>query len=83
MVVESRSLEAVGGGTGSLHTIGHARRATGEHTNLGEQDVLLLEVVKELVEVRTSEVIDGSQSSEQALARQPLEVTLADVLEIE
>lgn len=79
-MVEGRTFKAVGGSAGSLHTIGHARRATGEHTNLGQQDVLLLEVVKELVEVWTAKVSDGTEASEQTLARQPLEVALADVL---
>ena len=81
MVEEGGTLKAVGGSTGSLHAIGHARGTAGEHTNLGQQDVLLLEVVKELVEVWTPKVSDGSQPSEQTLARQPLEVALADVLD--
>ena len=81
MVEEGRPLKAVGGSASSLHTIGHARGTTGEHTNLGKQDVLFLKVVEELVEVWTPEVGDGSQSSEQTLARQLLEVALADVLE--
>ena len=81
VVEEGRSLEAVGGSAGSLHTVGHAWGTAGEHANLGKQDVFLLEVVKELVEVWTPKVGDGTQSSEQTLARQPLEVALADVLE--
>ena len=82
MVNKGGAFEAVGNGTGSLHTIGHARWATREDTNLGKKDVFFLQVVKELVEVWTSEVGDGTQSSEQALARQPLEVTLTDVLKL-
>jgi len=81
VMVEGRSLEAIGGSAGSLHTVGHARGPTREHSNLGKKEVFLLEVVKELVEVWTTEVGDGTQSSEQTLATQPLEVTLADVLE--
>ena len=81
MVEEGRTLKAVGGSAGSLHTIGHPRWTAGEHTDLGKKDVLLLEVVKELVEVWTTKVGDGTQSSEQALARQPLEVTLTNVLQ--
>ena len=80
MVKEGRSLKPVGDSTGSLHTIGHARGAAGEHSNLGKKDVLFLQVVKKLVEVGTSKVSDSSKSSEQTLARQPLEVTLTDVL---
>ena len=80
---EGRALEAVGGSTGSLHAVGHARGTTGEDTDLGQQDVLLLKVVKELVEVWTTKVGDGSEASEQTLARQPLEVTLTDVLKNE
>ena len=78
---EGRAFKAVGGSTGSLHAIGHAWGPTGEHTNLGQKDVLLLEVVKELVEVWTPKVSDGTESSEQALPRQPLEVALTDVLQ--
>lgn len=81
VVEEGRSLEAVGDSTGSLHTIGHARRPTGEHSNLGKKDVLLLQVVKELVEVWTTKMSDSSKSSEQTLATQPLKVTLTDVLQ--
>ena len=81
MMVEGGPFKAVGSSASSLHTVGHAWGTTGEHTNLGKKDVLLLEVVKELVEVWTAEVGDGTQSSEQTLARQPLEVALADVLE--
>ena len=80
MMVEGRSFKAVGDSAGSLHTIGHAWGATGEHSNLGNKDVLLLKVVEELVEVWATKVGDGSQSGEQALARQPLEVALTDVL---
>ena len=80
MVEEGRTLETVGGSAGSLHTISHPWWTTGEHTNLGEKDVLLLEVVEELVEVWTTKVGDGPESSEQTLARQPLEVALTDVL---
>jgi hypothetical protein len=80
MVEEGRAFETVNGSTGSFHTIGHARWATGEHTNLGQQAVLLLKVVEELVEVWTAKVSDGAETSEQTLAGQPLEVTLTDVL---
>ncbi len=78
--MESRSLEPVGSSAGSIHTISHSWGATREHSNAGEEDVLFLEIVKELVEVRATEMSDGSQSSEQTLARQLLEVTLTDVL---
>ena len=83
VVEEGRSLKAVGGSAGSLHTIGHARWPTREHSNLRKKDVLFLQVVKELVEVWTTKVGDSSKSSEQTLARQPLKVTLADVLQKE
>ena len=81
--MEGRTFKAVGSSAGSLHTVGHARWATGEHTNLGQQDVLFLEVVKELVEVWTAEVSDGAEASEQTPARQPLEVALTNVLKSE
>ena len=80
VVKEGRSFVAVGGSAGSLHSIGHAWGATGEHSNLGKEDVLLLQVVEELVEVWTTKVGDSTKSGEQALARQPLEVALTDVL---
>ena len=81
MVVEGWSLEAVGGSTGSLNSIGHSRWSTREDTNTGEKDVLLLEVVEELVEVWTTKVGGTTKTSEQTLARELLEVTLTDVLE--
>ena len=77
---EGWTLEAVGGSTGSLHSIGHSRWSTREHTDLGKEDVLFLEVVKEGVEVGTAKVGDGTKTSEQTLARQLLEMTLTDVL---
>ena len=80
MVDEGRTLKAVGGSTGSLHSIGHSRWSTREDTNLGKKNVLFLEVVKELVEVGTTKVGGTTKTSEQTLARQLLEVTLADVL---
>ncbi len=79
--MEGRSLEPVGSSTGSVHSVGHSGGTAGEHSNAGQEDVLFLEVVKELVEVRTPEMSDGSQSSEQTLARQLLEVTLTNVLQ--
>ncbi len=79
--MEGRSLKPIGGSTGSVHSVGHPWGAAGENSNTGQEDVLFLEVVKELVEVRTPEMSDGSQTSEQTLARQLLEVTLTDVLE--
>ena len=82
-MVEGRPLEPVGGSTGSVHSIGHPWGSTREHSNARKEDVLFLQVVKELVEVGTTEVGDGTQSSEQTLARQFLEVTLTDVLEVE
>ena len=80
MVVEGWTFEAVGGSTGSLHSIGHSRWSTREDTNLGEKDVLLLETVKELVEVWTTKVCDSTKTGEQTLARELLEVALTDVL---
>ena len=77
---EGRSFKAVGGSAGSLHSIGHSRWSTREDTNLGKQDVLFLEVVKEGVEVRTTKVGDGTETSEQTLARQLLEIAFTDVL---
>ena len=80
VVDESRALIAIGGCTGCLHTIGHAWRSTGEDSNAGQQDVVLLEAVKELVEIWTTKVSHRAQSSEQTPARQLLEVPLTDVL---
>ena len=60
MVEEGWALKAVGGSTGSIHTIGHPWWTTGEHADLWQQDVLLLEVVKERVEVWTAKVGDGA-----------------------
>ena len=78
---ESWALVAVGNGTSSLHSIGHPRWATGEHSNLWQKAILLLETVKELVEVWPAKVSDGFQSSEETATRQLLEVALTDVLE--
>ena len=80
MVEEGGAFKAVGGGTGSLNPIGHSRWSTREDTNLGEKDVLLLEVVKELVEVGTTEVGGATKTGEQTLARELLEIALTDVL---
>ena len=81
MVDEGGALKAVGGSAGFLHAIGHARWAAGEDTNLGQKDVLFLEVVKEGVEVWTTEMSDRTQTGEQAAARQLLEVPLTNVLQ--
>ena len=80
MVDEGWTLEAVGGSTGSLHSIGHSRWSTREDTDLGKEDVLFLEVVKELVKVGTTKVGGATKTSKQTLARQLLEMTLTDVL---
>ena len=80
MVDEGWTLKAIGGSTGSLHSIGHSRWSTREDTNLGKEDVLFLEVVEELVEVRTTKVGGATETSKQTLARELLEVTLTDVL---
>lgn len=79
VVVEGRTLVSVGGSTSSFNILGHARWTTGEHTDLGQQEVLLLEAVEESVEVWSSEVSHRAQSSEQTLARDLLEMTLTDV----
>ena len=60
MVEEGWAFIAVGGSTGSIHANGHAWWTTGEHADLWQQDVLLLEVVKERVEVWTPKVGDGA-----------------------
>ena len=78
---EGRTLKAVGGSTGSLHSIGHSRWSTREDANLGKKNVLFLEVVEELVKVGTTKVGDGTKTSEQTLARQLLEIVLTDVLQ--
>ena len=64
VVDEGRPFVTVGDGASFLHTIGHSRRAAGEHANLWEQDVLFLKAVEELVEVGTTKVGDGAQSGE-------------------
>jgi len=74
------ALKAVGGSTGSFHTIGHAWWTTGEHTNLWKEEVLLLKVVKEGIEVWPTKMGDGAKTSKQTATRQPLEVALTDVL---
>ena len=81
MVDEGWTLKAVGGSAGSLHSIGHPRWSTREDTNLGEENVLFLKVVKELVEVRTTKVGGTTKTSKQTLSRQLLEVTLTDILQ--
>ena len=80
MVEEGRSLKAVGNSTGSLHTIGHPRWAAGEDSDAWQQDILLLEAIKELGEVRTTKVSDGAKTSEQTPSRYLLEVPLTNVL---
>lgn len=81
MVEESRSLEAVGGSTGLLNTIGHSRWTAGEHADLRQKDVVFLQAVKELVEVWSTKVGDSTQAGEETAARNLLEVPLTDVLE--
>lgn len=80
MVDKGRPLESVGGLACVLHTLGHARRATGEDPNLREVVVLLLQVVKEALEVRTPKVGHCAQASEEGLVGDLLEVALTDVL---
>ena len=80
MMKEGWTLEAIGGSTGSLHSIGHSRWSTREDTDLGKEDVLFLEVIKEGVEVGTTKVGDGTKTGEQTLARQLLEIALTDIL---
>ena len=80
VVYEGRALEAVGDGASSLHAVRHARWTAGEHANVRQQEVLLLEAVEELVKVRTTKVGDGAQTSEETASRQFLEVPLTDVL---
>ena len=80
MVVESWPLEAVGGSAGLFHTGGHSGWTAGEHANLGQQEMLFLEVVEEGLEVWSAEVGDGAQAREQTAAREPLEVALTNVL---
>ena len=77
---EGWALEPVRGSTCLLHSIGHARWTTGEHTNLGQEDVIFLEAVKELVEIRTAKVGHRTQTSEKTFARQFLEMPLTDIL---
>ena len=69
VVQEGRSLKAVGNSTGSLHPIGHPRWATGEDTNAWQQDILLLETIKERGKVRTTKVSDRAKASEQTPSR--------------
>ena len=80
VVDKSWPFKAVGSSTGCLHSIGHSRWSTREDTNLGEKDVLFLEIVKELVEVWTTKVGGTTETGEQTLARKLLEMTLTDVL---
>ena len=81
VVEESWALKSVGSSTSGLHSIGHPRWATGEHSNLWQKNIVLLETVKELVEVWPAKVSNSSQPGEQTATRQLLEVALTDVLE--
>ena len=83
MMDECWTFETVCSGTGGLHSIGHSRWSTREDTNLGEKDVLFLEVVKELVEVWTTKVGGTTETGEQTLAGELLKVALTDVLKRE
>ena len=82
VVEESWTLITVGGSAGFLNTIGHAWGATGEDTDLRQKDIFFLKVVKEGIEVRTTKVGYRAQTSEQAAARNLLEVPLTNVLRI-
>ena len=77
---EGWPFKAVSDGAGGFHTICHPWWTAGEHANLWKQDILLLEAVEELVEVRTAKVGYGAQSCEETAPGQLLEVLLADVL---
>ena len=80
VVEEGWPLEAVRGSTGFFHTVCHPWWTAGEHTDLRKQDVVLLEAVEELVEVRTAKVGDRAQSGKETASRELLKVPLADVL---
>ena len=69
MVEEGRALETVSDSTSSLYAICHARWPAGEDTNLREQLIFLLEVVKELVEVGAAKMCYGPQTSEETATR--------------
>ena len=77
---EGWSLVAVGGSAGILHFVGHTGWSAGKHTDLGQIFILLLQVVKEGVEVGTTKVSYRAQASEQAATGKLLEVPLTDVL---
>ena len=80
MVDKGRALEAVGGSAGVFHAIGHAGWAAGEDTDPWKEEVVFLQVVKEGLEVRATEVGHRAQAGEQTAAGQLLEVPLTDVL---
>ena len=65
MVDKGRTLEPVGDGTRGFHAVGHPRRAAGEEADFWQGNILLLEAVEELVEVWTTKVSDGSQTSKE------------------
>ena len=80
MVNEGGSLVSVGGLARLLHALGHARRPAGEDPNLWKVVVLLLQVVEEALEIRTSKVSHCTQASEEGLVGDLLEVALTNVL---
>ena len=81
MVNKGRTLEPVGDGTRGFHTVGHPWRAAGEKADFWQGNILLLEAVEELVEVRTAKVSDGFQTRKETASRELLEVVLTDVLQ--
>lgn len=76
-------MEAVSDGASRLHAVSHPRWTAGEHSNLRQLNILLLQTVEEQVEIRTSEMGDGAQPCEETAAGQLLEVPLTDVLKKE
>ena len=77
---EGRSLIAVSSSTGSFHTFSHPRRATGEDTDTWQHEILLLETIEELGEVRTTKVSGRAKASEQTPSSYFLEMLFTNVL---
>ena len=80
MVDERWPFKAVCCRAGLVHSGGHSRWSAGEHPDLWQDDMFLLEVVKECLEVRAAKVCDGAKASEQATARELLEMPLTNIL---
>ena len=81
MVDKGGPFKAICRRAGLIHSIGQTWRSTGEHSNLGQTNVLILEAVEEGLECRAAKVCDRAKTSEQTASRYLLELSLADILQ--